>query len=82
MIQPRRRDRLRPLELVTIAAAAAVAVGAITLMVTRDPILAVIFLGATFVIDLVVIAMLMLAVTPNKPMDGEVQRDAENRPHA
>lgn len=81
MIEPHRRERLRPLELVTIAALIAVAVGAITLMVTRDPILALIFFGATFVIDLVVIAMLMLVVTPNKPMDGEVQRDAENRPH-
>ncbi len=81
MTEPRRRERLRPLELVTFAALVAVAVGAITLMATRDPLLALIFFGATFVIDLVVIAMLMLAVTPNKPMDGEIRPDAENSPH-
>ncbi|WP_439564965.1 hypothetical protein [Microcella sp.] len=71
MTEPRSRITLRPGELVGLAALVAVFVGLITLMVTRDLILSLIVFGATFVLDLVTLAMLMLAVTPNKPADGE-----------
>jgi len=71
MTEPRPRTMLRPGELVGLAALVAVFVGLITLMVTRDLILSLIVFGATFVLDLVTLAMLMLAVTPNKPADGE-----------
>ena len=77
---PSRREKLRPGELVGLAAVVAVFIGLVTFMVTRDLFLSLIFLGVTFVVDLVVLAMLMLAVTPNKPADGE-RRQAESSPH-
>ena len=77
---PSRREKLRPGELVGLAAVVAVFIGLVTFMVTRDFFLSLIFLGVTFVVDLVVLAMLMLAVTPNKPADGE-RWQAESSPH-
>ena len=78
MTEPRRRERLRPAELIGFAAVIALFAGGTIFMVTRDLAFAAIVLGATFVIDLIVVSMLMLAVTPNKPMDGELPR---NTPH-
>lgn len=78
MTEPAPRITLRPGELVGLAALVAVFVGLITLMVTRDLIFSVIVFGATFVLDLITLAMLMLAVTPNKPADGERQPDTKN----
>lgn len=75
MTEPRRRERLRPGELVGFAVVVAVFVGGTIFAVTRDLPLAVIVLGVTFVIDLLVISMLMLAITPNKPMDGQLPPD-------
>lgn len=72
MTEPRRRERLRPAELIGFAAVIAVFAGGSIFLVTRDLGLASIVLGVTFVIDLIVISMLMLAITPNKPMDGEL----------
>ena len=69
MTEPRRREKLRPAELVGLAALVAV------FLVTRDLVLSLLFFGGTFVFDLVVLAMLMLAVTPNKPADGEAPPD-------
>jgi hypothetical protein len=71
MTEPRRREKLRPAELVGLAALVAAFIGGVTFLVTRDPVLSLLFFGGTFVLDLVVLAMLMLAVTPNKPADGE-----------
>lgn len=78
MTEPRTRITLRPGELVGLAALVAVFVGLITLMVTRDLVLSLVVFGATFVLDLVTLAMLMLAVTPNKPADGERQPETLN----
>lgn len=78
MTEPRPRVTLGPGELVGLAALVAVFVGLITLMVTRDPIFALIVFGGTFVLDLVTLAMLMLAITPNRPADGERQPDTKN----
>lgn len=78
MTEPRRRERLRPAELIGFAAVIALFAGGTILAVTRDAGFAAIVLGATFVIDLIVISMLMLAITPNKPMDGELP---PNTPH-
>ena len=78
MTEPRSKITLRPGELVGLAALVAVFVGVITLMVTRDLVLALVVFGATFVLDLVTLAMLMLAVTPNKPADGERQPETLN----
>lgn len=78
MTEPAPRITLRPGELVGLAALVAVFVGLVTLMVTRDLIFALIVFGGTFVLNLVVLAMLMLAVTPNKPADGERQPETLN----
>ncbi len=69
---------LRPVELVGLAALVAVFVGVIFLMVTRELVFSLIVFGATFVLDLVTLAMLMLAVTPNKPAAGERQPETLN----
>lgn len=78
MTAPRQRITLKPGELVGLAGLIAAFIGLITLMVTRDPTIALIAFGATFVIDLVTLAMLMLAVTPNRPADGERQPETLN----
>ncbi len=62
---------LRPVELVALAAIVAVFIGGTVLLVTRDIPFALIVFGGSFIIDLVVLAMLMLAITPNRPTDGE-----------
>lgn len=61
---PTRRDRMRPLEFVGLAAAIGVFAGLVVGLATREWILAAIFFGAIFVVSLVVLAMLSLAVTP------------------
>lgn len=78
MTEPTSRITLRPSELVGLAALVAVFVGLVTLMVTRDLILSLIAFGGAFVLDLVLLAMLMLVVTPNRPADGERQPETRN----
>ena len=78
MTEPRSRITLRPAELVALAALVALFVALITLMVTREVVFSLIVFGGTFVLDLVVLAMLMLAVTPNRPADGERQPETKN----
>jgi hypothetical protein len=75
MTQPRRRESLRPAELIGFAAVISLFAAGTILLVTRDGGLASIALGLTFVITLIAISMLMLAITPNKPMDGELPPD-------
>ncbi|CAN5324319.1 hypothetical protein BH09ACT1_BH09ACT1_01380 [soil metagenome] len=65
MTKPSRQDRLRPLEFVMLAAIVAVFIGLVVLFSTRNLELAVIFLGVSFIVSLVVIAMLSLAVKPD-----------------
>ena len=82
---PRRRDRTRPVELVGLAAAFAVFVGAMVLLATRLWLLAIEFAGATFIVALVVMAMLLLAVGPiqggvdeDGPVDGDLEPDPDS----
>ncbi|MCI2956791.1 hypothetical protein MN032_03710 [Agromyces atrinae] len=76
--QPSRRDVLRPLELLGGSFIAAVFVGLITLMVTRDLVVSGIATGGVFIIVLVALAMFVLAF---KPDDDELaDLDAQNRP--
>ncbi len=56
---------MRPLELLTLSLVLAAFVGIVVLMSTRDVVLAAIFFGITFVVALVVLAMLALAVSPD-----------------
>lgn len=78
MTEPTARITLRPAELVGLAGIVAVFVGLITLMVTRELVFSLIVLGGAFVLGLITLAMLMLAVTPNRPADGERQPDTLN----
>ncbi len=78
MTDPHSRITLRPAELVGLAALVALFVALITLMVTRELVFSLIIFGGTFVLDLVLLAMLMLAITPNRPADGEAQPETKN----
>lgn len=62
---PSRRERLRPFEYVIISAVVAVFIGFVVALSTRALTLALVFAGITFIVSLVVIAMLALAVKPD-----------------
>ena len=76
MTDPHRRDRTRPLELLGISAAIAIFVGVFVFVGTRALDRALIFAGVSFVIALVVLAMLMLAVGP-KDLGGDEDKPDE-----
>ena len=63
--QPSRSDRLKPAELLAISAGMALFVGVTILVTTRELMLSAIGLGVTFIVALVVIAMLVLGMKPN-----------------
>ena len=62
---PSRKDRLRPLELLVLSGIIAVFVGLVVGASTRDIALGAIFLGITFILSLMTLAMLALAVKPD-----------------
>ena len=63
--KPSRRDILKPVELLVLAAIAGIFTGLIVLMVTRDISFALIGFGIAFIVTLVFIAMFALAVKPD-----------------
>ena len=63
--KPSRRDILKPVELLVLAAVAGIFTGLIVLMVTRDISFAAIGFGIAFIVTLVFIAMFALAVKPD-----------------
>lgn len=71
--QPDRIRKMAPVEYVAIAGVLAVFAFGTILMVSRDAALASIGMGATFVVVIMVIAMLLLAMKPNRVPEG--QRD-------
>ena len=82
--QPSRKDRLRPIELLGLAAVLALFVGIIAYFSSRSLTLALIGLGVTFILSIVVFAT--LALTLNPPSDAEQQDmheqdDDQNRGH-
>lgn len=72
MNQPSRRDRLRPAEYVMLSGVMALFGGLIVLMVTRDPLVAIVLAGLVFVVVIIGIAMLVLAVSPNATPEGQL----------
>ena len=77
MTAPSRQDRLRPLEFVVLSAIIATFTGLVVLLITREPVLALVFFGVAFIVSLVGIAMFSLAV---KPGDAEISDiDEQNR---
>jgi len=75
MTGPSFRDRTKPLELLVISAVLGLFVGLVVLMSTREPLLALIFFGVSFIVALVVLAMLALAVAPT----GDEQLDIDEQ---
>lgn len=65
---------LRPGEYVFMAGLMAIFAVLVVLMVTRNPLLAVLVGGGIFVIVSIAIAMLLLAVIPNDTPEGERDR--------
>lgn len=63
--KPSRSEKLKPIELVGFSGVMAVFLGLVVLMSTRDVVLALIGFGGTFILVLVVIAMLVLGMKPN-----------------
>ena len=74
--QPSRSDRLKPAELLGISGAMSLFVGVTILLTTRELMLSVIGLGVTFIVALVVIAMLVLGMKPNA--SEQVDLDEQN----
>lgn len=62
--QPSRSERLKPVELVGLSGAMALFVSLTILLTTREVMLSVIAFGITFIVALVVIAMLTLGSKP------------------
>jgi hypothetical protein len=66
MSTPTLRDRLKPVELIFVSAILGLFTGGAVLMSSRDLILSSICFGAVFILCLVVLAMFVLAIKPNK----------------
>ncbi|GAA2447047.1 hypothetical protein [Agromyces soli] len=63
--QPSRREMLRPAEYVGGAAIAAIFVGVVVLIATRDWMLTLIGTGGVFIVVLMVLALLQMALKPD-----------------
>lgn len=82
MSTPSRRDRTRPAELLIISGVLAIFVALVVLMSTREIVLSLIFLGISFIVALVVLAMLSLAVRPDSAEKLDIlEQDDEQRGH-
>lgn len=62
---PSRRERMRPAELLGMAAVFGVFVGAFVFMGSREWQLALVMAGAAFIVSLVILATLLIAAGPN-----------------
>ncbi|GAB2526128.1 hypothetical protein [Paramicrobacterium agarici] len=80
MTKPSKREMLKPLELLSIAAAFGIFAGLITLMSTRDFLLTVMFTGVAFIVGLVFLALFALTIKPNKIEQEEIHRDDDGNP--
>lgn len=81
---PDRRDRTRPAELLGLSGVIAVFVGLVAFMSTRDIVLALIGLGVTFILVLVVVATLALTISgPSavEKLDLDEQDREQDRGH-
>lgn len=81
MTGPTLRERLRPLELVGLAAVMGVFAGGVVLLATRELTLTLIFAGISFIVALLVLAMFALTTHPAAPLDRPVlQRHDDQEP--
>jgi hypothetical protein len=70
-----RSEKSRPLELVGISIAVTVFVGAIVMMVTKDLAMSAVFAGVAFIVTILMLAMLVLATSPQLPPRSENPHD-------
>lgn len=77
-MEPTRRQRLRPFELVGLSFLIAVFGALVVLVTSREIVFTLIVFGASFIVALVVIAMVVLAIKPNKAELADIEElDAE-----
>lgn len=79
MAVPSRKDRIRPVELLSLSGAMAVFSGLIVLMATRDLVITFIVLALVFIVVLIVLAMLTLASRPTGA--EQIDIDEQNSTH-
>jgi hypothetical protein len=79
--KPTRSEILKPIELVAISAVMGLFVGLTILLATRNWALSSIALGITFIIALVVIAMLALGMKPNAAEKSDLDEQDQNGDH-
>ena len=77
MAKPNRRDVTRPVELLAMAGGLSLFLGLVVFMATRELLLALIFTGVTFIVALVILAMLVLAIRPTG--DEKLDIDEQDR---
>lgn len=77
MNTPSLRERLRPLELLTISGAIGLFTGLVVIYTTREWVLAVVSLGVAFILAVMVIALLALSAKPNA--EEQVDIDEQDR---
>ena len=73
--EPNKRDRTRPAELLGLSGVIALFVALVVMLSSRDLLLAVIALGANFILSLVILATLSLTVdaSPEERIDLDEQ---------
>lgn len=81
MSQPTRRDRYRPLEFIGLSFGIALVGALVVLMSSRDLKFALIVLGISFVACLVLMAMFVLAVKPNKEEINDIEEMSAEDKH-
>jgi hypothetical protein len=82
MTQPSRRDRYRPVEFIGISFALAAVAGVIVWISSRDLKFVLISFGVSFVVLLVLFAMFVLAIKPNKEEITDIEEmSAEDSHH-
>ncbi|WP_181408855.1 hypothetical protein [Schumannella soli] len=78
MTDSSRRDRRRPLELLGFSAIIAIVIGIVVWGGARNIETALIWAGISFVVVVVVVAMLVLATFRDTDSDGNSRRDDES----
>lgn len=76
-IEPSKKDKLKPLELVGFSAVLAVFATLIVLMTTKNLQLALIVLALVFIVTLMVVALIGLGIKPN-PEDLEARQKLDD----
>lgn len=77
MTKPSMRDRLRPFELLGLSAVVALFIGVVVAVSARELQLGLVFGGVTFILSLIVFAMLALSTKPTG--DERTDLDEQDR---